>query len=100
MTQSQRRLVPEEGINKARHGKYRLDELDPFRIAKNLVMFEPTEEAVADIVAKARLSIPGIAETEEVLKVVRFNPICVMALARKSKFDPAAPAAEAFPRGW
>jgi len=44
----------------------------------------------------ARLSIPGIAQTEEVLRVFRYNPICIMALARKSKYDPAAPVAEGF----
>jgi predicted GNAT family N-acyltransferase len=94
MAQSHQRLVPDDGI--ARHGKYKLDELDPARIAKHLVCFEPDERVIIDILAKARLSIPGIAEAEEVLKVARFNPFCLMALARKSKFDPAAPVAEGF----
>ena len=96
MAQSHRRLVPSEDVRAARHGKYKLDELDPTRIAKHLTMFQPTEQGVADILAKARLSIPGIAETEEVLRVVRYNPICIMALARKSKFDSLAPEAEGF----
>src|SRR6266702_4437842 len=96
MAQSHRRLVPSEDVRAARHGKYKLDELDPTRIAKHLTMFQPTEQGVADILAKARLSIPGIAETEEVLRVVRYNPICLMALARKSKFDSLAPEAEGF----
>jgi predicted GNAT family N-acyltransferase len=85
-----------EDLAASRHGKHQLDQLNPARIAKHLVMFEPTEKGVADIVAEARLSIPGIAETEEVLKVVRYNPICVMALARKSRFDPQTPVAEGF----
>ena len=96
MTQSQRRLVPEDSVRAARHGKHKLDELDGSRIAKHLVMFEPDEKALIDVVARARLSIPGIAETEEVLRVVRYNPICVLALARKSKFDPNQPVAEGF----
>ncbi len=78
----------------ARHGKYRLDELDPVRMAKHLIMFDPSEQNIVEIVAQARLSIPGITETEEVLKVARHNPDCIMALAHRSKFDPKAPEAE------
>jgi predicted GNAT family N-acyltransferase len=59
-------------------------------------MFQPTEKVMEDVLAKARHSIPGIAKTEEVLRIFRFNPICLMALARKSKFDPQAPVAEGF----
>jgi predicted GNAT family N-acyltransferase len=96
MAQAQRRLIPEDNARAARHGKYKLDGLDPSRIAKHLTMFQPSEKALVDVVARARLSIPGIAETEEVLRVVRYNPICVLALARKSKFDPLLPEAEGF----
>jgi predicted GNAT family N-acyltransferase len=96
MAQSHRRLVPDHDVRAARHGKYKLDELDPARIAKHLVAFEPDEQVIVDILATARLSIPGIAETEEALKVSRHNSFCLMALARKSKFDPAAPVAEGF----
>jgi len=59
-------------------------------------MFEPNEEIITDLVAKARLSIPGLALTSEAIKVQRHNPNCIMALTRKSKFDPAAPAGEGF----
>ncbi|HKU64972.1 MAG TPA: GNAT family N-acetyltransferase [Rhizomicrobium sp.] len=93
MPQPQKRLASEES---ARAGKHRLDEMNPARVAKHLVMFQPTEQGVADILAQARLSIPGIAETEEVLKVVRFNPICILGLCRKSKFNSVAPVAEGF----
>jgi len=96
MAQSHRRLAQDEDVRAARHGKYKLDELDPARIAKHLVLFQPTEKGVADILAKARLSIPGIAQTEEVLRVVRYNPFCIMGLARKSKFDPQRAEAEGF----
>jgi len=77
-------------------GKHRLDQMDAARVGKNLVMFQPTEQGVADVLARARLSIPGIAETDQVLKVVQFNPICILGLCRKSKFDPQAPVAEGF----
>jgi predicted GNAT family N-acyltransferase len=78
------------------HGKYQLDELDAARMAKHLVMFEPSEEVITDLMARAGLSIPGLADTSEAIKVQRHNPHCFVALARKSKFDPAAPVGEGF----
>jgi predicted GNAT family N-acyltransferase len=96
MAESHRRLVPEDSVRAARLGRHKLDEMDPSRIAKHLVTFEPGEADVVRILAQARLSIPGIAEAEEVLKVFRYNSNCIMALARKSKFDPTAPVVEGF----
>jgi predicted GNAT family N-acyltransferase len=95
MAQLQRRLVPEGSVRTARHGKHRLDRM-PARLAKNLVMFQPTESVVEDLMAKARLSIPGIAETSEVLKTLRHNPDFMFALARRSKFNSEMPAGEGF----
>lgn len=96
MAHAQRRLVPVETVREVRHGKYKLDELNPARVAKHLVLFEPSEEVIIDLVAKARLSVPGLAHVSEALKVQRHNPICIMALSRKSKFDPANPSGEGF----
>jgi len=96
MAQSQRQLVPDEGVRGAQHGKHKLDELDPTRVARHLVMFQPSETVVEELMAKARLSIPGLAETHEVQRVLRHNPICMMALARRSKFNPDQPKAEGF----
>jgi len=59
-------------------------------------MFQPEEKNLAEIIAKARFSIPGIAKTEEVFKVARYHPACFMAVARRSKFDPKSPVAEGF----
>jgi len=74
----------------SRPGKHKLDELDARRIARNVVMFQPSDEAVADLMIKARLSIPGLCETSEIIKILHYNPDCVMAFARKRQFDPAA----------
>lgn len=95
MAQSHRRLAP-EGDDIARRDRHRLDELDANRVGRNLVMFEPDDSVLADVVAKARLSIPGLAPTEEAIKVQHHNSICIMALARKSRFDAAKPIAEGF----
>jgi predicted GNAT family N-acyltransferase len=46
--------------------------------------------------AKARLVIPGLAATADILRVLRHNPNCMFAVARKAKFDPQAPSAEGF----
>ena len=91
---SQIRNKPADGEAAARAGKYRLDRMDPARVGKNLVMFQPTPQDLPNILAAARLSIPGITKTEEVVRVVEFNPVCVLGLARKSRFDPQAPVAE------
>jgi len=95
MAQSQRRLA-EPDTQATRQNRHKLDELDPTRVAKHLVMFQPDEQVMHDLMARARLSIPGLAETEEVLKVLRHNPICVMAVTRRSRFDPAQPHGEGF----
>jgi predicted GNAT family N-acyltransferase len=79
-----------------RHGKYKLDEMDASRVARHLVLFHPTEEMVAALMAKARPSIPGLAETRVVQGIVRYNPACMFAVARKSKFDPKNPVGEGF----
>jgi predicted GNAT family N-acyltransferase len=96
MAHAQRQITPVESVREVKHGKHKLDELDAARVAKNLVMFEPGEEVIIDLVARARLSIPGLASASEAIKVHRHNPICMLALSRKSKFDPAHPTGEGF----
>lgn len=96
MAQPQKRLVEDNDPGASRHGKHQLDELDPARVAKHLVMFQPSEAVVTELMDKARVSIPGLADTAEILRVFRYNPICVMALARKSRFNTDAPTGEGF----
>ncbi|HWM61725.1 MAG TPA: GNAT family N-acetyltransferase [Rhizomicrobium sp.] len=94
MAQSQRKPAQDENLVLEKYGKYRLDELNAARIAKHLVTFQPTEAVVADLMAKARLSVPGLAETSEIERILHYSPDCIMAVTRKTKFDPAAPAGE------
>src|SRR5260221_7062439 len=96
MAQSQEKLSQDDRATARRRGKYRLDELSAARVAKNLVMFKPSESGIETLLAKARLSIPGLAEADDVIKVLKHTPICLLALARKSRFDPAAPVPEGF----
>jgi predicted GNAT family N-acyltransferase len=46
--------------------------------------------------ALARRDIPGLADTDQVLRVLQYNPDCMFAVARKSRFDPLAPEGEGF----
>lgn len=95
MAQTHKQSIPEDMIPE-RPGRYRLDELDASRIAKHLVTFLPGEENVRELLDAARLSIPGMAKTETVFKVLRHNPGCILGYARKSKLNPQAPVAEGF----
>jgi predicted GNAT family N-acyltransferase len=95
MAQLQRKLLQVEELASNRHGKHRLDQMEA-RLARHLVTFRPNEALVKDMLAKARLEIPGLAETDEVIKVFRYNPEYVLALTRKSKFDAEHPVGEGF----
>lgn len=94
MAKPQKKLLEELRSTPPRPAKHRLDEMDPTRIAKHLVAFQPTESDVADLMDRARLSVPGLAEDSEIQKVLRSHPDCIIAVARKAKFDPAAPVGE------
>jgi predicted GNAT family N-acyltransferase len=94
MALSHRKLAPESEA--PRHGRHHLDSLDVARIARRLVMFHPTEDAVRELMAMARQQIPGLADTEDVLKVLRFNRDCMFAVSRRSRFDPDNPRGQGF----
>ena len=96
MAHPQRKLPSDSEFPADRTGKHRLDELDAARVAKHLTMFEPSEKVLTELLAKARQSIPGLASTAAALKVQGYNPHCVMALARSSKFNRADPVGEGF----
>jgi predicted GNAT family N-acyltransferase len=96
MSDMQRGLIPRKDSIAKKAGKYKLDEMDADRVAKHLVLFEPTDADVQSLMAKARACIPNLADTADVLRVFRYNPDSISAVARKSRFDPAAPVGEGF----
>src|SRR5581483_4620854 len=89
-------LAGSSAIAGERHGRHKLDELDAARVAKHLVLFRPDDAAIESLMASARLSIPGLTTDAEVKRVVHYNPDCMWAVARKSRFDAAAPMGEGF----
>jgi len=94
MARTQEKTVQTEKFQD-RFGKHRLDQMSP-RMAKNLVMFHPGASTVETLMAVARREIPGIADTDEVQRVVRHNPEYMFALTRKSKFNLQDPQGEGF----
>jgi predicted GNAT family N-acyltransferase len=96
MVRLQSKLARDVGATAAKSRKYKLDALDAARVAKNLVLFHPTESMLRELMVKASETIPGLADPADVLRVMDHNPDCVFAVARKSKFNPAAPAGEGF----
>jgi predicted GNAT family N-acyltransferase len=96
MAQPLHKTRQEESSTSEKQSKHKWDEMNAARVAKHLVLFRPTEENVTELMGKARASIPGMAETAQVLNVLRHNPDCMFGVARKSKFDPKAPVGEGF----
>ena len=88
--------IERSALESSRHGKHKLDELDAARVARNLLLFDPDRDGVADLMAKARLSIPGLGKTETIQKALDHGFGRMFAVARKSRFDPARPEGEGF----
>ena len=67
--------------------KHPLGELDSSRFSKYLTMFRPSVEDLPALLDKARPNIPGLTSAEIVQAVVRHNPDCFWAIARKRGGD-------------
>jgi len=96
MAQSQTKAMPDAPAADERFGRHKLDRLDPARFARHLAMFEPSPQEAERLLTLARQTMPGLADTATVLKVLRHNPLCMMALSRRSRFDPSQPRGEGF----
>jgi predicted GNAT family N-acyltransferase len=96
MAQSQRVLRQEEITADGRYGRHKLDELDSNRVARHLCVFDPDKAGVADLMAKARTSIPGLGKTETIQNAIDQGFARMFGVARKSRFNPARPEGEGF----
>jgi predicted GNAT family N-acyltransferase len=76
--------------------KHPLGAIDSNRFAKHLVVFKPTEEALADLMVKGRASIPGLTDISVVQRILKHNPNSMWAIARKRKYDPSVPFGDGF----
>jgi predicted GNAT family N-acyltransferase len=96
MSLPQKEMIRDEVVAGTRYGKHKLDELDARRVARHLVLFHPDDAGVADLMAKARPSIPGLGKTETIQNVLRHGFGQMFGVARKSKFNTTAPEGEGF----
>ncbi len=87
------RTQPKAVEAKPRHP---LGALDSNRFAKHLVVFKPSQEALADLMVKGRASIPGLTDISVVQRVLKHNPDSIWAIARKRKYNPSVPFGEGF----
>ena len=73
-----------------------LTELDTGRLSKHLVVFKASGKAVDDLMEKARAGIPGLTDASAVHRVLQHNPDCMIAIARKRKFNLDDPVGDGF----
>jgi predicted GNAT family N-acyltransferase len=76
--------------------RHPLGALDSNRFAKHLVVFKPTEEALADLMVKGHASIPGLTDISVVQRVLKHNPDSMWGIAHKRKYDPSVPFGDGF----
>lgn len=96
MSLPQRDIAEQSVLSASRYGKHKLDELDSSRVARHLVMFDPDETEIGRLMEEARSSIPGLGRTETIQKVLRHRHGHMYAVARRSRFNAAAPRGEGF----
>ena len=96
MSLPQKEQIVERGTGDTHFGKYKLDELDSSRMARHLIFFDPDEGEIARLMEKARASVPGLGKTGTIQNVLRHQHGHMYAVARKSRFNPAAPVGEGF----
>lgn len=95
MAHAQPQLVNSTKLRAPQHGKYKLDQLNAARIARHLMVCEPTKAVVSDLIAKARASIPGLTDTSEIIRILEHNPELMLVTARRSKLRTPEAAGEA-----
>ncbi len=85
-----------EGNGKSAPARHQVIGLDATHLAKRLILFTPTGETLAALVAKAGKQASGIASLETVARVVSHNPDTLWAIARRDRFCAMRPSAEGF----
>lgn len=97
MTQYPFRAFGQKPVSPARDKiKHPLGNLDPARWAKHLVLFQPNERVLNELIERANGRIPGLTNAAIVAGVFAHNPDCIWTIARKRNFDPQHPTGEGF----
>jgi predicted GNAT family N-acyltransferase len=97
MTEHPLRLLrPAQEAAPPQQATRQLDQLDSSKLAKHLVIFRATVPMLDHLIGLASVHIPGLAGPEIVGAVLRHNPDCVWAVARKRNFHVDNPVGEGF----
>src|SRR5215467_9116714 len=96
MTEHPLELIRSPELLEVQRPRRLLTELNSERYSRHLLVFRPNEKAVDDLVEKARKAIPGLTDTSVVHRVLKHNPDCMIAIARKRKFNPDVPFGDGF----
>jgi predicted GNAT family N-acyltransferase len=87
---------PKVAIDVPARGRRRpLDSLEA-EMARHLHMFQPDEAGLLKVLKLARKEIPGLASSEDALRIFRHNPEYVLALSHKTPLRGSSPEAEGF----
>src|SRR5690349_11696837 len=77
-----------------RGSSHPLDRIAESPIARRLVIFTPPASEISALMDRARLDIAGLTTNETVHRVATHNPDAFWAIARRDRFDIAAPKGE------
>jgi predicted GNAT family N-acyltransferase len=84
------------GPPQGRSATYSLDRMTALQLARRTVIFTVDAAGIESLVDAAREDIPGLTTNETFLSVVNHNPDIFWAIARRDRFNIAAPKGEGF----
>jgi predicted GNAT family N-acyltransferase len=84
------------GAPQGRSAIYSLDRMTALQLARRTVIFTADAAGIVALVDAARLDIPGLTSNETFLTVVNHNPDIFWAIAKRDRFNIAAPKGEGF----
>lgn len=73
-----------------------LESPEILELARKVVVFSPNGQQIARLLENAAVDIPGLASLDAVMRTVTHNPDSLWAIARRERFNPAAPEGEGF----
>lgn len=76
--------------------KYPLPAANLEQSARDVVVFTPVGNQIDSVLARARIDLPGLADSEVVFRVMSQNPDSLWAISRRAGFDAADPAIDGF----
>lgn len=65
-------------------------------LASEVVIFTPAGNALDPVLSRARMDLPGLAESDAVYRVMSHNPDSVWAISKRQGFNAAAPIIDGF----